>query len=75
MGKSGQFGTENLICSKFPAARNSKKRVLWICNRRYTLTGPTENYFLMRGAVMFGIKMLGLVHFDKRKCNFFVHLA
>ena len=30
--------------------------------------GPTENDFLMRGVVMFGLEMLGLVNFDKRKC-------
>ena len=30
--------------------------------------GPTENYFLLRGVVMFGFKMLGLVNFDKREC-------
>ena len=33
--------------------------------------GPTENDFCMRGVVMFGLEMLGLVNFDKRKC--FVH--
>ena len=31
--------------------------------------GPTENDFLMREVVMFGSEMLGLVNFDKRKCN------
>ena len=48
-----------------------------IQNRKYDLNvhtsplgppEPTENDFLMRGVVMFGLEMLGLVHFDKRKC-------
>ena len=30
--------------------------------------GQTENDFLIRGVVMFGFKMLGLVNFDKRGC-------
>ena len=30
--------------------------------------GPTENYFLLRGVVMFGFKMIGLLNFDKREC-------
>ena len=30
--------------------------------------GPSENDFFMRGVVMFGLEMLGLVNLNQRKC-------
>ena len=49
---------------QFSAKTNSK--FLWEKNRKCT-PGPKKNYFILQRVLKFGLEMLGLVNFDKRK--------